>query len=562
VRSALAVTLFLCAACKKDTPAPPPTPPPGAPKLATPSMHWLKGELPPEKLDAPKDGGTFTMRIHIEPAGLNRLHDQMVEGTMVHYTLGPVYETLAAIDPETAPRYDLKPVLAESWSESADHLTLTIKLRHGVKFHDGQSFSARDVKAVIDTVMDPKTPIASVRSYFVDLDKVTTPDEFTVVVKWKKPYFQASKNFLGSLPMIPAAALKGNFDELPLNRHPNGTGPFKFVSWEAGKALTYERNDDYWGPKAHLAKVVIRFVKDETVATELWQRGEFDLMTHIEPSIWRSVEAPTAANQWAITGYNRIFWAENAYSYIGWNIDRPIFRDVKVRRALAMLYPFDSVEKNIDMGLEVPTTCMYYELSNSCDPSVKALPHDPKAAAALLKEAGWEDHDQDGFLDKDGERFKFSMLINVHSVRMGKVGPMLQDELKKAGIEMELERLDPTQLIPRLRAHDFDAVPMQWSNVDPEWDQYQTYHSSQAKEGSNWVSYKSPEADALMDKIRVEFDADKRASLERQVHRLLYDDQAYLYLTHRPSLDAVKTRVHGLKPAITWYDLSKVWVEP
>lgn len=561
MRVALALTLCFLSACKKD---PPPAPAPAEParqKLAEPTAQWLEGELPAEA-GTPTDGGTLTIRIHVEPAGLNRLHDQMVEGTMVHYTMGPLYQTLAAIDPETAPRYELKPVLAESWTESADHLTLTIKLRKGVKFHDGQSFSAKDVKAVVDAMMEPKNPVASVRSYFVDLDKVTTPDDFTVVVKWKKPYFQSTKNFLASLPMIPASALKGNFDELAINRHPIGTGPFTFVSWEPGKAITYERNDAYWGPKPHLSKVVLRFVKDETVASELWQRGEFDLMTHIEPSVWRAIEAPSPANQWAITGYHRIFWAENAYSYIGWNEERPLFQDARVRRALAMLFPFEQVEKNVDMGLEQATTCMYYELSRSCDPKVQRLPFDPKAAVALLNEAGWADHDGDGWLDKDGAHFKFSLLINVHSVRLGKLAPMFQEELKKAGIEMTVERIDPTQLIPRMRAHDFDAAPMQWSNADPEWDQFQTYHSSQAKEGSDWVSYKSPQVDALLEKIRVEFDPEKRAELEQQVHRTLYQDQPYLYLTHRPALDAAKTRVHGLKPAITWYDLSKVWVDP
>ena len=233
-----------------------------------------------------------------------------------------------------------------------------------------------------------------------------------------------------------------------------------------------------------------------------------------------------------------------------------------MRRALAMLYPSEQVAKNIDMGLEVPTTCMFYELSGACDPSVKPLPHDPKAAIALLVEAGWADHDADGWLDKNGERFKFTFLANVHSVKISKLAPLLQEEFKKAGIEMEVERLDPSQLIPRLRAHDFDATPMQWSNSDPEWDQYQTYHSSQIVDGSNWVSYKNPEVDALLEKIRTEFDPDKRTALEREVHRRLYDDQPYLYLTHRPSLDAVKTRVHGIKPAITWYDLTRIWVDP
>ncbi len=558
-----AFAVLVVVACKQPVAPPPPAPvAPPAPALAQPTPEWLKGELPASvNQGTPKEGGTFTLRVHVEPAGLNRLHDQMVEGTMVHYTMGVVYETLAALDPDTAPRYELKPVLAESWVESPDHLTLTVKLRHGVKFHDGQAFTSKDVKAVMDAVMDEKNPIASVRSYFLDLDKVLTPDDFTVVVKWKKAYFAANKNFLAGIPVVPASALKGNFDELAINRHPIGTGPFRFVSWEPAKAITFERNEDYWGHKAHLAKVVVALVKDETVATELWQRGNFDLMTHIQPSVWRAIEAPTEQNQWAITGYRRIFFAENNYSWIGWNEERPFFQDVRVRRALAMLFPAEQVAKNIDMGLEVPTTCMYYAASEACDPAVKPYPHDPKAAQALLTEAGWVDHDGDGWLDKDGVRFKFTFLTNPHSVKLTKLVPLLQEELKRAGIEMDVEKIDPSQYVSRLRAHDFDAASMQWSNSDPEWDQFQVYHSSQTKDGSNWISYKSKELDALLEKIRTEFDVPRRMALEREVHRRLYEDQPYLYLTNKPALEAVKTRVHGLKPAITWYDLSKMWVE-
>ncbi len=561
----LAPLLLLAAlACKQPPPAPPApvTPKAPAPVLVKPTEAWLKGELEPEDAGTPTPGGTFTFRVSVEPAGLNRLHDQMVEGQMVRYTVGTVYETLAAPDRETAPAYELKPVLAESWSESADHKTLTVKLRRGVKFHDGTALSARDVKATMDAVMDPKAPTASIRSYFVDLDKLLTPDEYTVVVKWKRPYFAAARNFLGSIPILPAAALKGNFDELPINRHPIGTGPFRFAAWEAGKSITFERNDDYWGAKAYVAKLVVRIVKDETVATELWQRGEFDLMTRIQPSVWRALEAPTEANQWAITGYRRILFAENNYSWIGWNEERPVFQDVRVRRALAMLYPAEQVAKNVDMGLEVPTTCPYYAVSQACDPRVTPFPHDPKAAQALLAEAGWTDHDGDGWLDKDGERFKLTFLTNPHSVKLGKLVPLLQEELKKAGIELEVEKIDASQYVSRLRAHDFDAASLSWSSGDPEPDQYQVFHSSQAKGGSNYISYKNPEIDQLLEKIRLEFDEPKRLALERELHRKLYADQPYLFMTRRPTLDAVKTRVHGLSPSLAWYDLSKVWVEP
>ncbi len=555
----LALALLLFTACpKKDTPdAGGAT----AQQALTPTREWLDGKLPASALEgAPRDGGTLTIRVHVEPAGLNRLHDQMAEGTMVRYTVGPLYETLAELDRDTHPRYELKGLLAEKWEESADHKTLTIHLRKGVRFHDGSSFSSKDVKAVVDAVMNPKNATKALASYFQDIESVTTPDEGTVVVTWKKPYYLANRNFLTTLPMIPAKALEGDFDTLAVNRAPIGTGPWKFKSWETGRAITFERFPGYWGTPVYLDQIVIRFVKDETVAAQLWEKGEFDLMTRIAPAVWRSIEKPDSSNAWAIRGYHRIRFSENNYGWMGWNELRPFFADRRVRQALAHLYPAEKVAKNIDLDLETPTTCPYFSESPSCDPSVKPLAYDPKKAAALLDEAGWKDTNQDGVRDKDGVPFKFTLAVNAYSVKLGKLAPLLQEELRKAGVAMDIEKVEAAGYIKRLRDTDFDACSLTWSNADPAQDNYPIFHSSQAgKNGSNFVSYKNPEVDRLLEQIREEYDVAKRTELERQLHRAVYEDQVYLWLTNRPMLDAVKVGVMGMKPSLSWYDLRRVW---
>jgi peptide/nickel transport system substrate-binding protein len=527
----------------------------------TPSRDWLEGRMPAEALAGePVKGGTFTLRVPVEPPGLNRLHDQLAEGTMAQYTGATCFETLAEIDRDTHPRYELKPALATSWQESDDHLTLTVKLRKGVRFHNGEPFSSRDVKAQMDVILDPKNATRSIASYFEDLESVTTPDELTVVLKWKKPYFLANRNFLTQIPIVPASALKGDYDTLPSNRAPIGTGPWKFEKWETGRSISFTRFDGYWGARPYFDKIVVRFVKDETVAAQLWEQGEFDLMTRIQPPVWRSVEAATGANAWAIRGYHRIQFLQNNYGWLGWNEERPFFSDPKVRRALTMLYPAALVDRQIDMGLEPATTCPYYRESDSCDPTVTPLPYDPKAAAALLDEAGWKDSNGDGVRDKGGVPLKFTFLANAYSVKMGKLLPLMQEELRKVGVEMDIEKAETASYLKRLREHDFDAASLNWSSLDVVQDQYQIFHSSQAaKNGSNFVSYKNPDVDALLEHIRTEFDPAKRMQLERSVHRALYDDQVYTFLSNRPTLDAVKVDIHGLKPSLAWYDLRKAW---
>ncbi|MFZ5471010.1 MAG: ABC transporter substrate-binding protein [Myxococcota bacterium] len=548
-----AVGLLVLVGCKKNEPP--------SPVWPAPAPEWLAGRLPADVGEGvPKRGGVLVVRVPNEPAGLSLLHDQMAEGWMRRYTQGPLYETLAEMDRATHPRYDLKPLLAESWSESPDRLTLTVRLRRGVQFHNGALLTAGDLRAVMDAIMNPKNLTKSLASYFVDVAGYEVKDAYTFVLRWKKPYVLATRTFLTAVPLMPASALEGDFDGLPIHRAPIGTGPFQFVSWETNRSITYARFPRYWGPASPLDRIVIRLVKDHTVATQLWERGEFDLMTFIQPTVWRSIEAPGPKNAWAQKGYHRVMFFENNYSWLGWNEARPFFQDKQVRRALGMLYPAQKVAKNIDLQLEEPTTCPYYRDSDSCDRAVQPLPYDVSAARALLAQAGWKDSNGDGVLDQEGRPFRFTFLANPHSVRMNKLLPLLQEEYRQVGIEMDIEKVETAVFFSRLRAHDFDAASLSWSTTDRVQDNYQIFHSSQIEGGSNFVSYSNPEVDRTLEAIRTELDDARRAALERKVHRLLYEDQVYTFLTHRAALDAAKTHVRGLAPALNWYDLRKVWL--
>ncbi|MDP1829741.1 MAG: ABC transporter substrate-binding protein [Archangium sp.] len=517
---------------------------------AGPDADWLAGRvvvLP----GTPRDGGTLTVRLPIEPVGLTRLHDRFNEGTMTRVTVGPVYETLGRVR-----EGQLTPLLAQAWSESDDHLTLRVTLRSDVRFHDGQPLTSADVKATLDVLFDPKNATSGFRSALQTLDRVEAPDATTVVIHWKEPYFLATWTLLGALPVLPAHGLVGEFDTLPLHRAPIGTGPFRFEKWEAGTSMAYVRNDAYWGRRAYLERVVFRFVKDDTAAVAGWERGDFDLITRLSPTAWRGSES----NPRLQAGYQRVFFPENTYVWLGFNHRKQPFADPRVRKALGLLFPMEQVERTVDLGLEPRTTCPYFPGSMSCDPRVTPLPFDPPAAKRLLGEAGWADSDGDGVLDRAGERFTLAFLAAAQSPKMTKLLPLYLDTLESAGIDARIETVDVSGYMSRVRAHDFDAMALSWSAADSVQDNFQNFHSSQIDGGSNYVGYSNPEVDQLLTRIRAEFDPGKRAALEREVHRRVYEDQAYLFLGRRPALDAFKRTVRGLQPSLGWYDLSAVWI--
>lgn len=527
-------------------------PPPGVPR------DWWEGRLPAEVNEGePKSGGTLVVRIQSEPPSLNKIVDSDLTTTWMLER--KVLQSLAELDASQHPDYPLKPVLAESWDISDDGLTVTFKIRKGVKWHDGKPFSGKDVVATMEKIRDPTVRAMSLRNYFENLESLETlpGDDYTVVAKYSSPYFLGFRS-LATLPIYPKHLLDeaGDLMGHPIHRAPVGTGPFKFKEWITGDRIIFERNEDYWGRKAYVDRVVYRMVEDATTAFQLLQKGDFDIYTTIQPQQW-SDDMPKIES--LVKNYNRVKFYNPNYSWIGWNQKRPFFQDRRVRLAMTYLMDRESMRQMFLLGLDRPTTCHFYPESDSCDPTLDVRPYDREKAIALLDAAGWVDTDGDGIRDKDGVKFEFTFLSTQSSVFLGKLTPYLQQELQKVGIRMEIKRVAWGLFVQMLREHDFDAVSLLWGSVDVISDPYQIWHSTQSKDGSNYISFANEEADRLIEQARVTMDEDERNALYRRLGLILHHENPYTFLYNRPALDVVRKNVRGLNPAVPWYDLQDVW---
>ncbi|MGV3621789.1 MAG: ABC transporter substrate-binding protein [Archangium sp.] len=523
------LTLVALCSCRSKS-----TPDAGLPPAA--SREWLEGKLPAET-GRPKPGGAITVRVMSDPACLNALDDACRDGWVMRMTRGLVVETLFEVAADGA----LKPGLAARWSDSEDHRTTTFTLREDATFSDGAKLTSKDVVATFDALMDPKRSTGSLRGEFAGLSSWKVLDEKTVELKWSTPSPFTLRG-LSHVPIYASSQLAGEWQEL--GKKPMGSGPYVIASWERGQSLTLQKRE---GARAYLDRIVFRFVKDHTAAAALFERGDLEVMTAITPQLWRSLESST----WARRDWNRIKSLDNSYSYIAWNEARADFTDVRVRRALAHLYDAKLISKIVDLDLEVPTTCPYLQGSDLCDPNVKPLPFSPETARALLTEAGFS----------EGKPLRFSFLLPATQVRLSKLVPLLQEQMKPVGVELEIEKVEASTLSARVSKRDFDAVSRLWTEFDTEQDLFQMFHSSQIDGGANWVGFSNVEVDRLIEQVRTEFDEQKRHALARQLHAKLYSEQPYLFMTSRQSLDAAKKTVHGLVPSVSWYDLRVVWVE-
>jgi peptide/nickel transport system substrate-binding protein len=497
---------------------------------------------------APADGDWLIYHLGAEPATLNPITaTDAYEGIV---NSGNVYETLLKRDNDTL---ELEPLLAESWTISDDKLTYTFKIKKGVKWQDGVPFTADDIVFSYKTIMDPKVDAPQLRSYYQEIKDVRALDEHTVQFTYARPYFLALE-FCGGIPIVPKHIFeKGDFNTNPAGRSPIGTGPYRFVKWTTGSEIVLEKNDDYWGEKPHLKKVIFRIITDPSVALQVLKRQELDVAS-LTPIQWeRQTSSPDFEKHFDKFSY----YAPN-YSYIGWNSAKPYFSDKRVRTAMTYLVNRELILDKIMFNLGAVVTNPFYINSPEYDKDIKPIPYDPEEAKKLLDEAGWIDHDGDGIRDKDGVKFSFEFLIPNESETGEKIATILKEELDKVGIQMEIRKTEWAVFTMRLNERKFDAVTLAWS-MGVESDPYQIWSSTQIDKGSNFVGFKNAEADKLIEKARQEFDRKKRIALYRKFSEIVHEEQPYTFLFCRKATVAVNKRfanviVHplGIDP-LEWY---------
>jgi peptide/nickel transport system substrate-binding protein len=529
---------------------------------------WMSGDLSAQVASAereagePRQGGHIVFQLYTEVPSLNTIVDSDQWATWL--TKHHIYETLVARDPYDAPEYPYVPELAERWEISDDHLVYTFYLRRGVKFHDGEDFNADDVVATYEKVQDEGVRAAHVRSYTETLERIEAIDDYTVRFTWSEPYFLALDTPFESVPIQPAHVIAdmpaAQYNESgengnPLNRHPVGTGPLKFVEWDSHEKLVVERFEDYWGRKAYLDRITFRIVEEEAIGVQLAERGELDVVTRIRAETWENLEDNRAIRD----RYYRSLYYDNNYMWIGWNNLSPLFNDKRTRRAMSMLIDVDGMIEHLFDDQPRRTTCHFYWASDAC-PDVEPIPYDPPGAVALLEEAGWRDTNDNGVRDKGGEEFEFTFMIPSQSEDAARIATKMKEDMERAGIELNLQRVEWSSFVTRLREHEFDACTLLWGNTSPDTDPNQIWHSGQAEGGSNYISYRNERVDSIIERARIMFDRDERNRLYREMGEILYDEQPYTWFWTRPRRSLVSRRIRGATESLMFWQFEDFWL--
>jgi peptide/nickel transport system substrate-binding protein len=394
-------------------------------------------------------------------------------------------------------------------------------LRDGVRWHDGAPFTSADVAFTCRAIMDEK--VASPRRSDFDLvESVGTPDPKSVIVRYKKPFSPALLSWMGAI--LPEHLL-GKLDPSKwpeaYNRAPVGTGPFKFDSWKTNEFIRLKKNPDYFLGSPWLDSIVFRVLPDPLTLQLAFQTKQVDFW-NVSPWAVKNLEKDPRLDLFSAPG--------NMYNYIGWNLRRPMFQDLRVRQALAQAVNVAQMIKHIIYGRGVQSTGIFTPQVWFFDPSVKPLPYDPAAARKLLDEAGWK-VGPDGIRVKEGKRFSFTLLANNGNEVRRDIATLVQDDLKQVGIEVKVEIYEWAVLLKRfVNKGEFDAIVLGWG-LGYDFDQYGIWHSSQTHpEELNFIGYKNPEVDHLLTDLRQEYARPEIIRLAGKLQQAIYGDQPYLFL--------------------------------
>jgi peptide/nickel transport system substrate-binding protein len=435
-------------------------------------------------------------------------------------------------------RAEIEPDLAERW-EIPDPLTYIFHLRGDAKFHDGRPVTARDVVYTFRTLSDGSIRTSKAGTYRL-VQSVEAPDSRTVVFKLKEPFAPFLWNLSrGAIGVIPEGS-GADFERKPI-----GSGPFKFVRYVQDAEVVIERNDHYYGPKPSVSQVRFKIIPEAIVRALELRKGTVDgAINALTPDIVEALRDDPELQVTTANGTN--------YQYLAFNLQDPVFRDVRVRQAIAHALDLEKIIKYVWRGQVRPATGVIPPNNWAYEPNVRRYAYDPERARQLLKEAGQPN-------------LSFTFRCSTDDVaRM--LAAVLQQQLREVGIRMDIRSNEFATFFADVQKGNFQAYSLRWigGNNDPDVFNLIFHSTMTPPNGANRGRYSNPEMDRLIDIGRREFDARKRREAYQKIQRIVAEDLPYVSLWYMDNVAVFNKRIQGVRlyPAGDYEFLTEITAEP
>lgn len=467
-----------------------------------------------------------------------------------------IYSSLLRFDEKLALQGDL----VQDYSVSEDGLSYMFRLRPQVYWHDGHPFSADDVIFTASLLQQHHRTFRNTLLIDGKPIEFTKVDDLTVQISLPKPH-----SFLpayltpvwGSLFLVVPKHILENGAEEDLERHPIGTGPFKFGQISDGGDLLLTANENYFKGRPKVDHILVRFFAQEEERVEAFRRGEIDIL--ISPSRkFTDEEAQRCGGRLYTTTSNTIV-------QFAMNCRHPLFRSARVRQAIAHAVDKEQMVRDIEGEDAVISHSPVGPICWAFEPDVRKYQHDPEQARALLAEEGWLP-DEDGILRKNSHAFRFSVIYppSKSSLDLEGYAIRLKQYLRNIGILLDLQPADYwSGMKSAWRMQSFESF-LFYDTFYIEPDLYWSWHSSMPNRpkgpadadglpqyGYGVTGYVNPAVDNLIEAAREEMDQDRRRRLLSEAQKTMTEEVASLWLHNYPLKNVVNNRIKGLsEPSI------------
>ena len=437
---------------------------------------------------------------------------------------------------------------------SADGMTVTYHLNPNAKWQDGERVTAGDVRFTYDYIMKMRSKIPW-REGYEKIQSVGTPDEATVVVRFMEPYGLYLHLFPFILPKHKAAEL-ADTGMLNYNRLPTGSGPFILREWRRGDALVFEANPGYYRGRPLVDSIIYKIVTDRQIVLSQLKIGEVDIVNNIGFDQLDQVRAMTGVNTYVIRS--------SVLEHLDFNLDNPLFADVRVRQAIASAIDKTSIIEKVLKNAGFPAVTDINPSSWAYAQNVKPVANNTAQIKDLLTAAGWQPG-PDGVWMRQGKRLSFIMLTPLGDKPREAVAGVLATQLREAGIELRVQMVERKMffedVLPNRR---FEAALFAWIN-STEPDNYELWHSRRIptpenrRTGRNYGGWRLQEVDSLLESTKNIGATENRRSAFNRLQEIVALEVPFVPLYYRADVSAAKRNVVNFKPNVFGGNFWNTW---
>jgi peptide/nickel transport system substrate-binding protein len=481
----------------------------------------------------PQQGGIVVVGIQQDFDSFNELNASDADALQVINEM--LFMTLTRLDEN----FKHVPYLASSWEFSQQGKVITFKIRDDVTWSDGHPTTAYDVLFTYQLATNPDVAYPAADRFDMT-ENVKVLDEFTIQFTLTKPYPDVL--FDTKIPILPKHILETipstEINKCAFNRRPVGNGPFILKEWKANHHVVFDANECFALGRPLLDRIIFSVQPDENVMLMNLQTNAVDVLPYISTHNFKSLHSN---KKYKTARYN-----SKAYSFMAWNCTR-LHLTPKARRALSYAIHKDEIIATLLDGYAKPVTGPILPFQSAFDETLTDLEYNPEQALALLKEEGWIDTNEDGYLDNGLDRFSITIKTNAGTQLRKDVAVMVQAQLKRIGVKVKIEILEFNLLLEQVfDKGDFDVLLAAW-DVDFTVNPTPLFHSASIKDGYNFIGYSNPQVDELLEKARTMSDAQLAVPVWKEFQKAILFDCPYTFLFSKDNLATFQPNIHGIK---------------